>query len=755
MILAPETILQKRYKVIRLLGQGGMGAVYEAVDQHTGTTVALKQALVTDKTLSKAFEREARILTRLRHPSLPIVSDCFTNDYGQFLVMQYIPGDDLGTLLEKKRDRFLREHAIPWVLQWADQLLDALTYLHTQNPPILHRDIKPQNLKITPEGTVMLLDFGMAKSAADQTRRSVVQSIRGYSEQYAPLEQIQGIGTQPSSDIYSLAATLYHLFTGEAPPDALTRVAAVLEGHPDPLRSAQELNPFVPPIIALVLHQALAQKITERFVSAAALRKALQMSNPGISTSTSGQRAVQTSQSSGNQNRGKPLGKPGTSNLPGVVDIQFNSSGLQTVVSSPSHSGGQVTMGVPFTTTMADGREQETRGDGDKSAVSMGQDEAAIDTADHTASLAQPTLVVSQQGDGDYTTINEAIANAEPGTRIYIRPGTYTEGIILTKSLEIIGDGATDEVIVESIGLQCLQMRTDYARVRGLTLRERAGPIAIDIPQGRLIMEECDISSDTPICVVVQNSETRPMFYRCKIHDVPGIGMLFYKWSQGTVDSCEICHNDLAGIKIAQNSNPHVRQTSVHHNGYAGVHISDSGRGLIDSCIITQNDLDAIEITNDANPCIRNCTLRDQVHGGGISVYDSGRGIIEACTIVSSSNVGIQISQFGNPYFRRCTVRTTKQHSLVVKDQGRGVLDRCHFYCNLESPLAVEREEDLVITKCTINSMGCEERTLWDNSPVPSPQQGIPLVPLKEKEQAAAATSSVAWSTVQQAAVYH
>src|SRR6266487_3695135 len=144
-MLAPETLLQGRYLIVRQLGQGGMGAVYEALDQRLDTTVALKETLFADERLRKQFEREARLLARLHHPALPRVSDHFSEGDGQFLVMQFIAGEDLAEMIARKNGPFPTDQ----VLTWASQLLDALDYLHTQYPPIVHRDIKPQNLKLT------------------------------------------------------------------------------------------------------------------------------------------------------------------------------------------------------------------------------------------------------------------------------------------------------------------------------------------------------------------------------------------------------------------------------------------------------------------------------------------------------------------------------------------------------------------------------------------------------------------------------
>lgn len=271
MLLQANDLIHNRYRIVQLIAQGGMGAVYQATDQRLGNTVALKQSRVHEPHLRTAFEHEARLLSRLQHPTLPVVSDYFSEGDEQFLVMQFIPGSDLGSLLKQ-------HHFSPHdVLRWADDLLDALEYLHTQQPAIIHRDIKPQNLKLTARGDIVLLDFGLAKGMQIQDNATAAsKSIFGYTPQYAPLEQIQGSGTDARSDLYSLAATLYHLLSGITPPDALTRASARLTGQPDPLRPLDELQPQIGTALAQVLHQALALNPSERFESAAALRAALQ-----------------------------------------------------------------------------------------------------------------------------------------------------------------------------------------------------------------------------------------------------------------------------------------------------------------------------------------------------------------------------------------------------------------------------------------------------------------------------------------------
>ncbi len=269
-MLTPETVLQGRYRIIRQLGQGGMGAVYEAIDERLDTTVALKETLFADERLRKQFEREARLLARMHHPALPRVSDHFSEQDGQFLVMQFIAGEDLGEMMKSKQGPFPVEQ----VLSWGDQLLDALDYLHTQEPQIVHRDIKPQNLKLTARGQIILLDFGLAKGQTAGVSVVTTASIFGYTPNYAPLEQIQGLGTDARSDIYALSATLYHLMTGVKPPDALTRAAALVNGEKDPLLPANEVNPAIDVHVAGVLARGMSQGREQRYKSAAAMRAA-------------------------------------------------------------------------------------------------------------------------------------------------------------------------------------------------------------------------------------------------------------------------------------------------------------------------------------------------------------------------------------------------------------------------------------------------------------------------------------------------
>jgi eukaryotic-like serine/threonine-protein kinase len=269
-VLSPGIVLQQRYRIKRLLARGGMGAVYEAEAVHLrNATVAVKETFFGEdrQSLREQFEREAATLARLRHPALPQVKDHFIEGGGQFLVMDFIEGDDLGALLRRRLNETGAPFASRQVMEWAERLLDALDYIHGQYPPVIHRDIKPQNLKLTPRGEIFLIDFGLAKDATTPT--SPGNSVHAYTLEFAPLEQIKGEGADARSDIYSLGATLYNLATGKLPPDARVREEVVVRHlMPELLQPAHRVNPQIPFAFAAALAKALALNREQPYQSA-------------------------------------------------------------------------------------------------------------------------------------------------------------------------------------------------------------------------------------------------------------------------------------------------------------------------------------------------------------------------------------------------------------------------------------------------------------------------------------------------------
>ncbi|MEW6285913.1 MAG: serine/threonine-protein kinase [Chloroflexota bacterium] len=276
--LKNEEVLRGRYKIRERIGQGGMGAIYLADDMRLkGRQCALKE-VEYDRALPEnvreeareQFLREATVLARLDHPNLPKVSDFFSIGPRDYLVMDYIPGKDLRTLLleARRNKRFLPEKD---VLNWAEQIANALSFLHSQEPPIVHRDIKPSNIKLMPHGLIKLVDFGLVKILAPEEVTITIIQGQG-TALYTPLEQYGGSDahTDIRSDIYSFGATLYHLLTNEPPADARKRFLS-----PESLIPLREINPSLSPRTEKAVLWAMSMHPDERPHSVAEFKQAL------------------------------------------------------------------------------------------------------------------------------------------------------------------------------------------------------------------------------------------------------------------------------------------------------------------------------------------------------------------------------------------------------------------------------------------------------------------------------------------------
>jgi serine/threonine-protein kinase len=276
--LKSGVVLRERYKIRRIIGQGGMGCIYLADDLRLEGRLCAVKEVEHDNALPKEalrqareqFQREATVLARLDHPNLPKVSDFFSEGQRDYLVMDYVPGKDLRTLMndERKNNEFLKERD---VLGWADQLANALSYMHHQDPSILHRDVKPSNLKLTPSGIIKLVDFGLVKILASDELTITILQGRG-TALYTPLEQYGGDSghTDARSDIYAFGATLYHLLTNQPPVEARE-----LFLHPDSLVPPRQLNPRISPRTERAILWAMSLHPDERPQDIETFRQAL------------------------------------------------------------------------------------------------------------------------------------------------------------------------------------------------------------------------------------------------------------------------------------------------------------------------------------------------------------------------------------------------------------------------------------------------------------------------------------------------
>jgi len=270
MTLETGALLHNRYRIEQTIAQGGMGAIYRAIDESLSVSVAVKENLFTTEEYSRQFRREATILAGLRHPNLPRVTDHFVlENQGQYLVMDFIEGEDL-----KQRTTRLGILSETEAVTIGVAICDALIYLHNRTNPIVHRDIKPGNVKITPAGQVYLVDFGLAKIS--HSGQATTIGAQALTPGYAPPEQY-GKGTDLRSDIYALGATLYAVLSNTIPEDALAR--AMGSAALTPLR---RLNGNISERLAAVIEKAMSVEPGHRFQNAEEFKEALLDANSTV-----------------------------------------------------------------------------------------------------------------------------------------------------------------------------------------------------------------------------------------------------------------------------------------------------------------------------------------------------------------------------------------------------------------------------------------------------------------------------------------
>jgi parallel beta-helix repeat protein len=297
-------------------------------------------------------------------------------------------------------------------------------------------------------------------------------------------------------------------------------------------------------------------------------------------------------------------------------------------------------------------------------------------TARVTAKTEPPTHVVDAYQRGDFATVGAAIEAARPGDRILVRPGLYEEGLVVSKPLEILGDGPISEIEIRARGADALLFQAGIGRVANLTLRQAGGEgswYGVDITQGRLDLEGCDISSQSLACVAIRDGAD-PRLRRNQIHDGKQSGAHIYDSGLGTLEDNDITGNTLSGVTIQAGGNPTLRRNQIHHNKQSGVLAYDNGLGTLEDNDITGNTLSGVAIRTGANPTLR----RNQIHDGkegGVYVYDEGLGTLEDNDITGNARAGVAIRTGGSPTLRDNRINQNGYEAVWIYEGGRGVVE--------------------------------------------------------------------------------
>lgn len=321
-------------------------------------------------------------------------------------------------------------------------------------------------------------------------------------------------------------------------------------------------------------------------------------------------------------------------------------------------------------------------------------------------------LVVSQLGRGQYRTISEAINDAQDGDKILVQEGLYRESLIINKPLEIVGDGEISEIILEYIDGSCIFMKTEFAKIRGLTICGKASleknrDYAVKILQGTLILEDCDITSHSYSSILISGVTATPTIRNCKIHDSKRSGVIISNKACPIIDKCDIFSNEGTNIFVFKKAKPTIKNCRIYDGESMGMSFSEESGGLIEDCDISHNACANIIIKKKSHPKIRNCKIH---HGKqhGIWIYNYGQGIVENCEIYSNNNSGIYIQGRVNPKILHCKIFDGTKSGIIVNKSAKGTINNCDITGNSGYGILIIDRSNPLITKCRINSnKGC------------------------------------------------
>ena len=332
--------------------------------------------------------------------------------------------------------------------------------------------------------------------------------------------------------------------------------------------------------------------------------------------------------------------------------------------------------------------------------------EVAADNSRARTPTDAGSVVVSAQGSGDYATIAEALANVAPGGRILVRPGVYEESIILDKRVNVVGDGPRDEVVVRVAGASCLKSSAEAARVAGLTLRAvaggGAGAFAVDVPRGELVLEDCDVSSETLSCVAVHGPEAAPLIKRCRIHDGADSGLYFFDGASGSIEDCEVYGHANVGVAVTGGARPAVRRSKVYGGANAGVVVWQGGDALLEECEVYGNRLANLGASEGAKLTARSCHVHEG-ENSGVFVQREGEAVLEGCELYGHREAEAAVTSRGRLFLNGCRIHGGQDSGVLVREGGQALLRGCEIDDNSGSGVSVGAGSVLAVLESTIH----------------------------------------------------
>ena len=363
---------------------------------------------------------------------------------------------------------------------------------------------------------------------------------------------------------------------------------------------------------------------------------------------------------------------------------------------------------------------QTTQAKQNSSSHQTAQTRQTTSTQTAKVTALNSVFVVATNG-GNFTSISEALQSVPANSRLLIREGIYHESIMLDKNVEIVGDGAVENIIVRSTKQSCVSMQTDKAAMRGLTFQGRGKShgksfFAVDVPHGELTLENCHISSDSLSCVAIHGTNANPFIKNCWIHDGADSGIYIFDNARARIENCDVYRNANANLAITQGANPAVKNCRIYEGENGGIVVWGNGAaGVIEGCEIINHRLANVGISQSANPIFRRCTISGG-RDSGVLVHKKGYGMFEECDIYGNRKAEVAVTDGSNTTLRRCTVHDGRESGVYVGSLGRALVESCNIYDNADAGVYVYGESEIAVRRCNIHRNGTVAVRVKENS---------------------------------------
>jgi len=678
MSLEAGQLVDNRYRVGHILGKGGMGSVYRAWDTRLDRPIALKELIPQPdlepdllEQLRQQFEHEARVLATLNHANLVRVNDYFFWEENQYLVMDFVEGQSLAERIQEQGPQ-----AESNVIRWATQLLKALAHCHKRG--IIHRDIKPQNIIITPDGNAILVDFGLVKlwDPNDPHTRTVMRGAG--TPAYAPPEQYDGDWghTDPRSDIYSLGATLYHAVTGQMPPSATQRMAS-----PDEFAPPRHINTALSAAVEAAILKAMEVPMDRRFQKAEEMAQAL-----GLSTPTKSEMKMPPPQKTAVLPE-----TPSQAPIPDNAALPPKTTALPEV--SPAAPNGTrskkvwliVAAAIAFCLVSAVGSGIVLRAirNRNQQTVEPPPTEEIIEppteeiTEPPTREQAPPPQEVIRVTVGEDLAV--AIELAAPGSTLRLEPGTYEleRALTIKKPLQLVGAGMAETVVVAKDKGSVLTFHGDgLFSAEELTFRHE-GQTPADVVR----IEGGEISFVHVWFTGAVSEEGQN----------PSAGLKITGGTRGKVQDCVAVENDMDGIRLEDDAQVELINNTCNDNVQAGIHYRDNSGGIARQNECARNDRSGITVTGQAQPTLEQNIATDNTTAG-IHYVDESSGTARQNKCLKNGLSGIIVTGAAFPTLEENNCDNNTENGIGYFGDAHGVARKNHCAQNGLNGIAVNEQ---------------------------------------------------------------